>query len=75
MSDQMVCPRCSGTEFSEVDCGPDGYDDDITYTSDICKRCELWYDGWVYEWFVDVSNWRDVEGAERYTESVPKEHA
>jgi len=27
------CPRCGGIEFRELDCGPDTYDDDITYTS------------------------------------------
>lgn len=72
MSDEMVCPRCGGTSFYEVDCGPDGYDDDITYTSEVCERCVLWYDGWVGKWFVDVSSWRDVEGAERFTGSEPE---
>ena len=44
------CPRCGGTEFREYDRGPDTYDDDITYTSEECVKCELWRDGWTDKW-------------------------
>jgi hypothetical protein len=42
----MKCPRCKCTEFKEIDCGPDSYEDDIFYTSYICKDCGLYYSGW-----------------------------
>ena len=40
------CPRCGGMEFEEFYCGPDTWDDDITWTIYRCKKCGLWYDGW-----------------------------
>lgn len=61
-----ACPRCGGVEFHEVECGPDGYDDDVTYTSYVCSKCELWYDGWNGRWYVDVTSWREVEFGEEY---------
>ena len=70
----MECPRCKGTKFREVDCGPDGWDDDITYASEVCECCGLWLDGWVDKWFVDVDYWQDTEGAEEYNPDNP-EHA
>jgi len=60
------CPRCGGTEFREIDCGPDGYDDDITYTSEICRACCLYHSGWTDKWFVDCETWTDEEDAEEY---------
>lgn len=63
------CPRCESTEFVELDCGPDSYDDDIAYTSYKCKKCGLWYDGWVDKWFVNVDYWQEVEDAEEYKPS------
>lgn len=62
----LVCPRCHSTDLYERDCGPDSYDDDISYTSYICKNCGLWYDGWVDKWLIykDGSNvecWQDTE--------------
>ena len=60
------CPRCGSSEFEEIWCGPDSYDDDITYTSYQCKKCGLWYDGWVDKWFIDVDHWQEVENAEEY---------
>lgn len=41
----MKCPRCGCEDFKEVDCGPDSWEDDISYTSEICKQCGLWYYG------------------------------
>lgn len=64
--DRMVCPRCGGTQFSQRDCGPDGWDDDIFYISDVCETCGLWHDGWTDKWYVDVDTWSDVEGADEY---------
>lgn len=61
-----ICPRCGNDDFYELDCGPDSYEDDISYTSEKCTKCGLWYDGWNGRWYVDVDNWRDVEDAEEY---------
>lgn len=66
MTEEMVCPRCSSKEFDEIDCGPDTYDDDITYTSSKCKNCGLWFDGWTDKWLIDVDSWRDAEDAEEF---------
>ena len=63
----LICPRCGNTDFVEVDCGPDSYDDDIFYISDICTSCNLWHSGWTDMWLVDVENWKDEEDAEEYT--------
>lgn len=56
------CPRCGHTEFDEVDCGPDSYEDDITYTSYRCQSCKLFYDGWAEDWY-EVEGWWEVEDA------------
>lgn len=64
------CPRCGNTTFREIDCGPDGYDDDITYVSYICTNCGLWYSGWSDSWRIDVSNWREEEDAEVYETAI-----
>ena len=66
MKDDFLCPRCGCSNFREIDCGPDGYDDDITYTSEICENCGLWWDGWANRWFIDVTYWQEVEDAEEY---------
>ena len=68
----MKCPRCDGIEFREVDCGPDGWDDDITYTSEVCENCGLWHDGWVDKWLLDVDNWNESEGAEEWKKENEK---
>lgn len=62
----MECPRCKSTEFREVDCGPDGYDDDIFYTSEVCQQCGLWLDGWTEKWYVGIEFWQEVEDAGVY---------
>ena len=64
----MKCPRCGNTAFSERDCGPDSYDDDITYTAYICNKCGLWFDGWVDKWLINedgsnLDSWREAEDA------------
>jgi hypothetical protein len=64
MSDK--CPRCGGTEFKEVDCGPDSREDDISYTSEICKSCGLWHDGWIDKWLIDCEHWQDAGTCEEY---------
>ena len=64
--DNLICPRCGESDFDEVDCGPDSYDDDVTYTSYRCQGCKLWYDGWVNKWFDDIESWRDTEDAEEW---------
>ncbi len=66
MNDTLQCPRCGGTDFTEHDCGPDSYDDDIFYISESCNRCGLWHDGWTDRWLVDVESWIDEEDAEEY---------
>ncbi len=60
------CPRCGKQDYSDVDCGPDGWDDDIAYTSQVCTGCKLFYDGWVDNWF-EVDNWTEVEGEKPYS--------
>lgn len=64
--EKIVCPRCGGTEFDDRDCGPDGYDDDITWSADVCKACGLWYSSWVDKWLVDVTRWQEEEDAEEF---------
>jgi hypothetical protein len=58
-----LCPRCGATEFEERDCGPDSYDDDIAYTSYVCKGCALWFSGWTQKWLVDVTTWQEEDDA------------
>lgn len=65
---ETKCPRCGGTDFRDIDCGPDSYDDDITYTSEKCNSCGLWYDGWSHKWLIDCECWQDAEGCEEYKE-------
>jgi hypothetical protein len=65
----MKCPRCGGVEFDEIDCGPDGWDDDITWSSEICCKCGLYHSGWTDQWLLDCQNWWDEEDAEEYKES------
>lgn len=67
MAGESACPRCGGQEFGERECGPDSYEDDITYTSDVCTRCGLWHSGWTDRWLVDCDTWLDEEGAEEYS--------
>ena len=62
----MICPRCNSASFRDIDCGPDGYDDDITYTSNICNNCGLWFDGWRNKWYADCECESDVEHCEEY---------
>lgn len=57
----LTCPRCHSTEFTNVDCGPDTYEDDIFYISHICIGCKLWWNGWDGKWLV---------GCETYGESL-----
>lgn len=61
MSEQLTCPRCGGTEFYDIDCGPDSWDDDIFYISERCKKCELWHDGWNDNWYDNIDSWQDTE--------------
>jgi hypothetical protein len=70
MSIQLVCPRCGGSEFLEIDCGPDGYDDDITWTSDVCDQCGLWFSGWDGRWLIDCTSWHDEVDAEEFHTGV-----
>jgi len=73
----LVCPRCGNKNINETfyerDCGPDTWDDDIAYTSYICDKCELWYDGWKDEWLINkdgtnVEDWIESEDAIEYSE-------
>jgi hypothetical protein len=64
--DTTICPRCGSSDFREVDCGPDSYEDDIAYSSDICNSCGLWHSGWTGKWLVDVKSWVEEEEAEEY---------
>ena len=68
---ELVCPRCGSKEFEERDCGPDSYEDDISYTSDVCVSCGLWHSGWTDTWLVDCDSWRDEEYAEEYVATKP----
>lgn len=61
------CPRCGSTDItSDIDCGPDSWDDDIYYHSEKCNQCGLWHDGWDDKFYIDVDNWRETEYAEEY---------
>lgn len=62
----MICPRCQGTSFTEHDCGPDSYEDDIFYISESCDGCGLWYDGWRNKWLIDVASWTEAEDAKEF---------
>ena len=71
---ELKCPRCDGKEFWDRDCGPDSWDDDIYYLSYVCKKCELWFDGWVDDWLIlkdgtNVKCWQETEGAIPYRSS------
>ena len=35
------CPRCGCKEFEEIDCGADTMEDDLVWTSYVCKNCAL----------------------------------
>jgi hypothetical protein len=61
-----ACPRCGGKTFFSVDCGPDNWEDTRTWTSYICRGCELYYSGWTDKWLVDCTGWIDEEDAEEY---------
>lgn len=65
----MKCPRCNNTKFNEIDCGPDSYEDDITYISEICTKCDLYLSGWTNKWLINCDNWRDEDGAEEFNPS------
>ena len=60
------CPRCGGSVFREIDCGPDSWDDDVSYTSFICKDCGLYYSGWTQKWLIDCENWTDEDRCEEF---------
>jgi C4-type Zn-finger protein len=59
--DGAECPRCKGTDFREVDCGQDSYDDDITWTDTICNTCGLRHDGWNEKWYTDIEERTEYE--------------
>jgi len=66
INEPKVCPRCGYTDFRDVDCGPDSWDDDIFYISYVCKKCSLWYDGWKNKWLVlndgsNVTSWQETD--------------
>jgi len=62
MSDtaRLICPRCGGETY-QIDDGPDGYDDDITYVSHVCDKCGLKFDGWYDRWEDDGEVWTMAE--------------
>jgi len=62
----MTCPRCGGSNFTERDCGPDTYDDDIFYISEVCTGCGLWHSSWTDRWLVDCTTWQDEEDAKEF---------
>lgn len=62
----LICPKCKGTKFYQVDCWPDSYEDDISYSSDVCEKCELWLDGCDGNWYEDINSWQDTEDAKPY---------
>jgi hypothetical protein len=67
----QVCPRCKSKDFREVDCGPDSWDDDIAYTSEICQKCGLYLSGWTDKWLIDCESWIEEETSEEYTPKTP----
>ena len=73
VADETKCPRCGGTAFREIDCGPDGYNDDITYTSEICEACGLYLSGWTNKWLVDCACWTEEEDAKEFIAQLTRE--
>lgn len=69
--DLLKCPRCKGIAFCEFECGPDGHEDDISYTSQICLKCKLYHSGWTGKWLVDCEYWTNEENAEEFV-AIPQ---
>jgi hypothetical protein len=63
------CPRCGGSTFREHACGPDSFEDDVTYTSLECLSCGLWWDGWRGVWLIDCESCADEDGADVFGET------
>lgn len=61
-----ACPRCKNGDFEEKTCGPDSYDDDVTWTAYVCKKCGLWYSDWSNKWLIDCEYWQDESECEEY---------
>lgn len=59
LEDTDRCPRC-GTDTTEIDEGPDSWDDDITWISYQCQNqeCGLKYHGWHNQWEEDGEEWK-----------------
>lgn len=82
MTSKIFCPRCkTNQEYYELDEGPDGYDDDITFTSEVCKVCELYHYGWSDGgWYEEGTTWTDVDYdlkplfTEEQAEELEKKH-
>jgi sucrose-6-phosphate hydrolase SacC (GH32 family) len=49
-------------QFNELDEGPDGYEDDITYTSYVCTKCKIYCHGWSDNWYEEDTRWTDIDG-------------
>lgn len=64
--DDLICPRCGGREFRELDCGPDSWEDDIYYISHLCQACGLYYSGWTERWLIDCDTWQDEADCEEW---------
>lgn len=63
---ETICPRCGSNKFDEIECGEDSYENDIAYTSEICKKCGLWWDGWQDKWLIDCDSWVSSENCDEY---------
>lgn len=62
MTTELFCPRCKcKQQFQELDEGPDGYEDDITYASYVCEKCEIYCHGWSYNWYEEGTRWTQVD--------------
>lgn len=62
----LTCPRCGGTNFRELECGYDTYEDDRTWMADICTACGLYYSGWLDMWLTDCESWGEEDTAKEF---------
>ena len=56
----IICPICKN-KMIECDRGPDGYDDDINYSSNICFDCDIQWHGWYNKWYADADDGVDYK--------------
>lgn len=61
MDDELECPQCGGSEFTQYTCDDDDF---INYS---CNICGLWYMASEDTWLVGCESCDDREYSEEYT--------